>query len=155
MTAFTSITGPASEPDSEGDCPGYVGGVLGYDGNSKRTNEPLYMISPNAGNGNCFKAPGDTTPVLFDTELPNGQSLSTCPVSTSRRKRVPLMLENNKREAKCVLADSFVGAGCTSTCLLSVTAAAWEYVTTSLIPPFLPIKVSFPLIHLSSEQGPS
>ena len=125
--AFTTITGPASKAGSAGDCPGYVGGASGYGADGKRTNDPLYMISPSTGNGNCLKAPGDTSSVLAKDELPNGKSLSTCPTSSSRRKRAASTEASlEERDTKCPLEELFVGSGCSGTCLVSVTAAGWE-----------------------------
>ena len=130
--AFTTITGPASTPGSSGDCPGYVGGVLGYDAGGKRTNDPLYMVSPNEGNGNCFKAPGDTSPVLGKDELPNGQTLGTCPVSSSKRGLKDTALEKRDgADVKCGLESAFVGSPCTTMGLITVTTAGWEYVIPS------------------------
>ena len=126
--AFNQITGPASQTGAASDCPGYVGGALGYDASEKRTNDPVYLVSPNDGNGNCLKAPGDLSPVLAEHELPNGKTLPTCPVSSSRKKRGLMAASSQleERDSKCSMEDMFVGWGCSSTCLISVTAAGWE-----------------------------
>ena len=125
---FNQITGPASQAGAPTDCPGYVGGALGYDASKKRTNDPVYLVSPKEGNGNCLKAPGDTSPVLAADELPNRKTLSTCPASSSWKKRGLMAASSQleERGTKCVMEDIFVGGGCSSTCILSVTAAGWE-----------------------------
>ena len=128
--AFGQITGPLSKPGSSNDCPGFVGGASGYDTFQKRTNDPVYIVTPINGNGNCLKLPGDNSSVLDTNELPNGQSLSTCPVSSSRRKRE---LARRQGSLRCNLESDFVAGGCSTTCVLSVTASAWECVVPNLL----------------------
>lgn len=60
------------------------GGAWGYNADETRTDFPLYAVYPKDGNGNCFKAAGDTSPVLAMDALPGGGTLPTCPVSSSR-----------------------------------------------------------------------
>jgi len=132
--AYEQITGPPSKAGGPEDCPGYVGGALGYDTTNKRTNDPVYMVYPRAGNGDCLKAPGDTSPVLAVDEIPNsdGQTLAaTCLKTTSRRKRALAVLDGrdnvaNRHGFKCNMESFGVSTGCSTTCLFSVTAAGWE-----------------------------
>ncbi|KAL6717579.1 hypothetical protein ACLMJK_005494 [Lecanora helva] len=128
-TAFGQITGPPSKAGDPQDCPGYVGGALGFDSNNKRTNDPVYMVYPKAGNGNCMKAPGDTSPVLPLDEIPDsgGKKLPpTCPTSQSRRKRDELSTDLVSRDAKCTLEEFGTGFGCSATCVMTVTGTAIE-----------------------------
>ena len=104
---------------------------MGYDGNNKRLNQPLYLVTPKSGNGNCLKAPGDTSPVLAMNELPGGQSVSTCPTSSSRRRAVQKL---EGRGVKCGMEGGFVVGGCSATCITTVTAAGWEYVFSQCLP---------------------
>ena len=128
--AFGQITGPPSKAGSSNDCPGFVGGASGYGRSQRRTNDPVYIVTPAAANGNCLKSPGDNSSVLATNEVPNGQSLSTCPVSSSRRKRE---LARRHGSTKCNLESDFVAGGCSATCVVSVTASAWECVVPNLL----------------------
>lgn len=106
-----------------------IGGVLGYNVAENRTSDPLYAIFPTDGNGNCLKKVGDTSRVLAPNELPDGSTLSTCPLSSSRRRRALAALEG--REAgddsvvTCAIEDAVWGASCTAVCLATVTASSW------------------------------
>ena len=109
-----------------------IGGALGYNASKLRTNDPLYAIYPKDGNANCFKAAGDTSPVLAMNALPGGGTLPTCPVSTSRRRRaVELVEDQGKTNGEddgvvgCIIEDFAWSAGCSAVCLATVTAASW------------------------------
>ena len=109
-----------------------IGGALGYNAAKHRTNDPLYAIFPKDGNANCFKAVGDTSPVLAPNALPNGGMLATCPSSTSRRRRALAVLEGRDQAAdedydviECGIEEGVGGVGCTAVCLATVTAASW------------------------------
>ena len=135
--AFGKVTGPAIKRGSPADCTGYVGGALGYNSSNDRTNDPLYLVYPSTGNGNCLKAPGDTSPVLGLDELPSTSpgiqpaTLNrTCPaVATSRRRRTLVELENREvssTDTRCGVEGMLYGASCSSYCVLEVTAGGWE-----------------------------
>ena len=109
-----------------------TGGALGYNAAKNRTNDPLYAIYPKDGNANCFKAPGDTSPVLAPDAIPGGGTLPTCPVSSSRRRRALATLEGRDQSEddgdgviKCGIEDGVWGVSCTFVCLATVTAASW------------------------------
>lgn len=109
-----------------------IGGALGYNSTKDRTNDPLYAIFPKDGNANCFKATGDTSPVLAVDALPNGGTLATCPVSTSRRRRALDVLEGRDRAEneddgalECVFEDWAWGFTCTGVCLAVVATTSW------------------------------
>ena len=109
-----------------------IGGALGYNAAEKRTNDPLYAIFPKDGNANCFKAAGDTSPVLAADALPNGKRLATCPVSSSRRRRAPKVLEGRDQAEteddgvmECIFEDGVWGFACTGVCLAAVAATSW------------------------------
>ncbi|KAF6224425.1 hypothetical protein HO133_011002 [Letharia lupina] len=112
-----------------------IGGALGYNVEKSRTNDPLYAIYPKDGNANCFKAAGDTSPVLAVDALPNGGgTLTTCPVSTSRRRRAIEVLEGrdqfepenqNDGVIECAIEDGVWNALCTGVCLAAVTSTSW------------------------------
>ena len=107
-----------------------IGGALGYNATKERTNDPLYAIYPKDGNANCFKATGDTSPVLAPNALPNGETLATCPVSSSRRRRALEVLHGrtespNDGLGECIIEDGVWGLSCTGLCLVEVTAATW------------------------------
>lgn len=109
-----------------------IGGAWGYNANQTRTDFPLYAVYPKDGNGNCFKAAGDTSPVLAVDALPGGGTLPTCPVSTSRRRRALEALKGRDQAengddglVECVIEDGVWGISCTAVCLATVTAATW------------------------------
>lgn len=109
-----------------------IGGALGYNAAKVRTDDPLYAIFPKDGNANCFKAMGDTSPVLEVDALPNGGTLATCPVSTSRRRRTLDVLEGRDRAendddgaTECIIEDWVWGFTCTGVCLAVVTTTSW------------------------------
>ena len=108
-----------------------IGGALGYNAAKNRTNDPLYAIYPKDGNANCFKVAGDTSPVLAMNTLPNGGTLATCPVSTSRRRALKMLERRNQAEdeddgvIECIIEDGAWGLGCTAVCLATVTATSW------------------------------
>ena len=109
-----------------------IGGALGYNAAKNRTNDPLYAIYPEDGNANCFKAAGDTSPVLAVNALPNGKTLATCPVSTSRRRRALGVLEGRDQTEdeddgviECVMEDGVWGIACTAVCMATVTTTSW------------------------------
>ena len=114
-----------------------IGGALGYDAAGNRTNDPLYAIYPKDGNANCFKATGDTSPVLAPDAFPGGGTLPTCPVGTSRRRRALAVLEGrdqggaNDGLVECAIEDGVFGSACTVICLATVTTASWLYVSPS------------------------
>ncbi|KAL8721248.1 MAG: hypothetical protein Q9225_002025 [Loekoesia sp. 1 TL-2023] len=100
ISAYNYIN-DAAKPGSDG-CGGTVGGALGYDKNGDRTIDPLFAVYPRDGNANCFKAPGDTSPVKARDELPNGKkiSLDQCLAVTSRRRRSALQRLEKKGEVE-------------------------------------------------------
>lgn len=109
-----------------------IGGAWGYNADQTRTDFPLYAVYPNDGNGNCFKAAGDRSPVLAVDALPGGGTLPTCPVSSSRRRRALEALEGRDQVGagddglvECVIEDGVWGLSCTAVCLATVTAATW------------------------------
>ena len=109
-----------------------IGGALGYNASKLRTNDPLYAIYPKDGNANCFKAAGDTSPVLAMNALPGGGTLPTCPVSTSRRRRGLELVEDqgqtNGEEDECCqcgIEDAAWNVGCNAVCLATVTTTSW------------------------------
>ena len=99
-----------------------TGGALGYGTKGRRTNHPIYAIFPEKGNGNCFKAPGDTSPPLATNKFANGQTLSTCPASTSRRRAKPTTEES---QTECTLEKRVWGYSCSAICLSSVVSTSW------------------------------
>lgn len=114
-----------------------IGGALGFTAAQNRTNDPLYAVFPRDGNANCFKAAGDTSPVLAANELPNGQTLATCPASTSRRRRALAVLAGRDEAGnedvgalECVFEDGVWGLACTGVCFLAVAGTSW------MLPPF-------------------
>ena len=113
-----------------------IGGALGYDANQKRTTDPLYAVYPSDGNANCFKAQGDSSPVLAPDALPGGGTLPTCPVSSSRRRRRAVLDKLERRQevglvgesdgvVGCAIEDGAWAITCTAVCLATVTAASW------------------------------
>ena len=109
-----------------------IGGALGYNAAQNRTNDPLYAIYPKDGNANCFKAAGDTSPVLAVDALPGGGTLPTCPVSSSRRRRALEALESRDEAEngedgllECIVEDGLWGISCTAVCLATVTTTSW------------------------------
>ena len=106
-----------------------IGGVSGYNADKNRTNDPLYAIYPKDGNANCFKATGDTSPVLARDVLPGGGKLATCPISSSRRRRALAMLEGRDEEddgvVKCIVEDGVWALSCTAVCLATVVTTSW------------------------------
>ena len=109
-----------------------IGGALGYDTAHNRTHDPLYAVYPADGNANCFKAPGDTSPVLAPNQMPDGSTLPTCPVGTSRRRRALEVLEGRDQAeteddgvVKCIIEDGIWGLSCNAVCLATVTASTW------------------------------
>ena len=109
-----------------------IGGAWGYDAAKNRTNDPLYAVYPKDGNANCFKAAGDTSPVLAPNALPGGVTVPTCPASTSRRRRALVALEGRDEAGteddgvvRCAIEDGVWGVSCTLICLATVTAASW------------------------------
>ena len=110
-----------------------IGGALGYNNAKHRTNDPLYAVYPADGNANCFKAPGDTSPVLAPNEMPGGGMLSTCPVSTSRRRRALDALErrgdaengDDDGIVRCMIEEGIWGVECNLVCMATVTASSW------------------------------
>ena len=109
-----------------------IGGALGYNASKLRTNDPLYAIYPKDGNANCFKAAGDTSPVLAMNALPGGGTLPTCPVSTSRRRRGLELVEdqgqaNGEEEdtTGCLIEDAVWVASCNAVCVATVTFTSW------------------------------
>ncbi|KAK4697395.1 hypothetical protein P7C71_g680, partial [Lecanoromycetidae sp. Uapishka_2] len=123
--SFTQIVAAAQQPASG--CGGTIGGALGYDSNGNRTSDPLYAIYPANGNANCFKAPGDTSPVLAPDMLPNSSAaIQTCPDSTSRRRALDkLQGRGNAGDAACALEDGVWGFSCTAICLATVVSTSW------------------------------
>lgn len=106
-----------------------IGGVSGYNAAKNRTNDPLYAIYPKDGNANCFKAPGDTSPVLALDALPGGGMLPTCPISSSRRRRALATLEGRDGDddgtVKCMVEDGVWTVSCTAVCLATVVTTSW------------------------------
>lgn len=107
-------------------------GALGYNAAKNRTNDPLYAIYPKDGNANCFKAPGDTSPVLALDAIPGGRTLPTCPLSSSRRRHAletlegrDLIEDESHDVITCYIEDGVWGVSCTMVCLATVTTAAW------------------------------
>lgn len=130
--AFAEIL-ESSTPGANG-CGGAVGGALGYNGAGSRTTDPLYAIYPSDGNANCFKAPGDTSPVVAENTFPNGATFpATCPASTSRMARRRALMELEGRQdsqldnddISCIVEDLAWQAGCNAVCLATVTTTAW------------------------------
>ncbi|KAL8711709.1 MAG: hypothetical protein Q9220_003880 [cf. Caloplaca sp. 1 TL-2023] len=129
-SAFTYIN-DAGKPKTPDGCGGTVGGALGYDKDGKRTIDPLFALYPKGGNGNCFKAPGDTSPPKAANELTNGDKLpwGSCPNAARLRKRNALQrLERRDDEdgiVECVVADAVWQVSCNAVCLEWVTATTW------------------------------
>ena len=91
-------------------------GAVGYNAAQTRTNDPLYAVYPSNGNGNCFKAMGDTSPVLPMDALPNGNaSLAECGAKTKRDLGV----------AKCFIEDGAWQIFCNGVCMAQVAATSW------------------------------
>lgn len=126
--AYTYINDAGAKGAGPGGCGGTVGGALGYDASKKRTKDPLFALYPKDGNGNCFKAPGDTSPPTPKDEFTTGAKLSmdSCPDATARRRRSALQrLEGRETEGECIIEIAAWNAGCTAVCLEWVTATAW------------------------------
>lgn len=126
LSAYNYINN-AAKPDADG-CGGTIGGALGYDKNGNRTIDPLFAVYPRDGNANCFKAPGDTSPVKARDELPNGQKLpmDSCPEATSRRRRrAAQRLEERYDISDCLIEDAAWQASCNAVCLSEVTLSTW------------------------------
>ena len=110
-----------------------IGGALGYNAAKNRTNDPLYAIYPKDGNANCFKAEGDTSPVLAPDAFPGGGTLATCPVSSSRRRRALAALQGRDQgedddddgAVRCMIEDGLWTASCTVVCLATVVTTSW------------------------------
>ena len=124
--AYGQITGPPSTAGSAQDCPGYVGGALGYDSSNKRTSDPVYMVYPKAGNGNCLKASGDTSAVLPLDAIPNsnGQTLpAICPANTasSKRRRSSTAVQARDDSTQCSMKGLGTDVGCSAACIDAVT----------------------------------
>lgn len=102
-----------------------IGGAWGYNANQTRTDFPLYAVYPKDGNGNCFKAAGDTSPVLAVDALPGGGTLPTCPVSSSRRRRELESGDGDDGLVECIVEDGVWGIACTAVCLATVTTTTW------------------------------
>ena len=102
-------------------------GSLGYGADGMRTVEPLYAVYPTGGNGNCFKAPGDTSPVLAMDKLPDGKtSLKQCGGAMTKRD-----LEE-RGAGVCVIENVGWQAFCNGVCLSTVIATSWLYVSLQL-----------------------
>ncbi|CAD6567789.1 MAG: hypothetical protein ASARMPREDX12_009448 [Alectoria sarmentosa] len=111
-----------------------IGGALGYNAVQTRTSNPLYAIYPKDGNANCFKAAGDVSPVLATDALPNGGTLATCPVGSSRRQRALDVLEGRDQaeneddrviEIECAIEDGVWGFACSGVCFAVVVTTSW------------------------------
>ncbi|CAF9934918.1 MAG: hypothetical protein ALECFALPRED_006178 [Alectoria fallacina] len=109
-----------------------IGGALGYNAVQTRTSDPLYAIYPKNGNANCFKAAGDMSPVLATDALPNGRTLATCPVSSSRQRRAVDVLEGRDQAEneddgviECAIEDGVWGVACSGVCLVVVVTTSW------------------------------
>ena len=111
-----------------------IGGAMGYRTDGRRTNHPLYVIFPENGNGNCFKASGDMSPPLATNEFANGQTLSTCQQSTARRRTISEAQDFPSSDAKITFEDSqkecriekrIWGYSCSAVCLTSVATSSW------------------------------
>lgn len=130
-SAFTYINDAGAKAAGPDGCGGTVGGALGYDKDGNRTMDPLFALYPKDGNGNCFKAPGDTSPPKAKDELSNGDKLpmDSCPSATSRRRRDVLQRLDKRQIPACIIEDGVWMLGCTAVCVEWVTASAWWYVT--------------------------
>ncbi|MCJ1337993.1 hypothetical protein MMC09_003277 [Bachmanniomyces sp. S44760] len=120
---YTQIVS-AAKPGADG-CGGTIGGALGYTTSANRTNTPIYALYPTDGNANCFKAPGDSSPVLAPNVLPNGAVLDTCPADSSRRRALSRLESRDFTTAECFIEDAAWGAACTGVCMATVTSTAW------------------------------
>lgn len=107
---------------------------MGYDRRERRTRDPLYVIYPENGNGNCFKAPWYTSPPLAIDEFANGKTLSTSPTSSSRRRAEKIVegrqssQENGSYEdgeKACKLEKTVWGYSCSAVCLATVASSSW------------------------------
>ncbi|KAL8639251.1 MAG: hypothetical protein Q9226_008889 [Calogaya cf. arnoldii] len=132
--AYTYINDEGAKGAGPNNCGGTVGGALGFDAQGKRTKDPVYILSPTGGIGNCFKAPGDNTPPKPRDELSNGKKLSTdsCPATTSRRQRDALQRLEGRQAGigtagpgSCVVGAVGALAGCTALCVETVWTASW------------------------------
>lgn len=115
-----------------------IGGALGYDRRERRTRDPLYVIYPKNGKGNCFKAPQDSSPPLAMNQHANGKSLSTCPTSSSRRRATKITKsrqssqENDTFEKTCKLEKTVWRYSCSAVCLATVASALLTGITKAL-----------------------
>ena len=124
--SFDHVTGQPSSSGVPDDCPGYVGGAIGYDASNKRTNDPLY---PGKGNGNCLKAQGDTSPVLALDALLNERTLSAQTYSASKNKSRRAIIKDKDANAQSSMytVGYFNVRTCYSArCVTSATATGWE-----------------------------
>ena len=132
--AFTRINDAGAKGAGPNECGGTVGGALGFDQTGNRTTDPLYVLNPTDGNGNCFKAPGDNTPPIPVDQLANGEKLpmpDTCPSNTARRRRDALQLLEKRGSAgtiDCAVGDVMLLTGCTAQCSAWALATTWWYV---------------------------
>lgn len=93
-------------------------GSLGYNEEETRTDAPLYAVYPADGNGKCFKAPGDTSPVQAMNAQLNGKgSLYDCGAAKTPRD----LHEFNPRGVfKCLFEDVGWQAFCDYACISTV-----------------------------------
>ncbi|KAL8642580.1 MAG: hypothetical protein Q9226_008492, partial [Calogaya cf. arnoldii] len=111
--AIINDKGKFTVPGVPGECNGRIfGGAFGWNEKGKRTNDPIYAITPKSGNGNCMMPPGQESsqPLAMD-QLPDGTSVpgydQPCPNAISRRFN---------GEGACKAAGILVGSGCTLAC---------------------------------------
>lgn len=121
--AFADIVTKSQTPEP---C-GHIAGVMGFDASGKRLASPLYALMPAKGNPNCFKAAGDNTPVPAHDQLPDGSTLKTCPVSTSKRRDLVVRQDapSGINVLKCGAEDAVVLTGCSAVCIMTVMSTAW------------------------------
>ena len=74
------------------------------------------------------------SPVLATDALPNGGTLGTCPVSSSRRQRALDVLEGRDQaeneddrviEIECAIEDGVWGFACSGVCFAVVVTTSW------------------------------
>ncbi|KAL8831992.1 MAG: hypothetical protein Q9170_005054 [Blastenia crenularia] len=125
LSAYNYIIN-AAKP-GPGACGGTIGGALGYDKLGNRTHDPLFAVYPRDGNANCFKAPGDTSPVKGKNELPNGGTLDldSCPDATSRRRRSVVQSLEKRSLPPCLIENLEWQLGCNVVCLSWVGGSLW------------------------------
>lgn len=131
------LGGPLTEEQKktpEHDCTNFVGGALFGDIDGNRDEHPVYMITPDKGNGNCLKAPKDKSPVLAMNKLPPknpGDKATvldvTCPNTGLRRRRDTL--NRLERRDRCDLVSGYVPGinfgVCSNVCFLAVGSVFW------------------------------